>query len=62
MKTLRTQEQMDGSHIVIAGRIGQYGKGDTIPRDVAMKMRAGRPVDVGNGYVLAGKGGSARVH
>jgi len=52
VKALRTQEQQDGSHRVIQGRVGQYGPGDIIPRDVVMQMRAGRPVDMGRGYEL----------
>ncbi|MFC5353537.1 hypothetical protein [Azospirillum himalayense] len=62
MKRFETREQQDGSHVVVKGRIGQYGKGDTIPRAVVWKMLAGRPADMGNGYIMAAKGGSPHVH
>lgn len=56
MKTLRTQEQQDGSHIVLTGRMGQYGPGDVIPADIAQAMQEGQPVEVGGEFVVAGKG------
>lgn len=52
MRTFKTQEQQDGFHRVIQGRIGLYGPGDIVPREVAMQMRAGRPVDIGHGYKM----------
>ena len=52
----QTREQADGSHIVVKGRIGRYGPGDSIPTHVVMQMRAGMSVDMGNGYTLAKRG------
>lgn len=51
-----TKEQQDGSHIVVKGRVGKYGKGSVIPADVVQKMIAGAPVDMGDGYTMAGRG------
>ncbi|MCW2242240.1 hypothetical protein [Azospirillum canadense] len=50
-----TEEQKDGTHRVIKGRVGKYCRGSVIPADVVQKMIGGEPVDMGNGYTMAGR-------